>query len=132
MFEAESRKKGVYSKSVRNTFYRNRLLVGECILKLVCHLERAGYRILVLRKRYRWKTFEEIVTDADLKKQPLQLFCRKRCSLKFCRKTLVLENLFNNISVFHWICQQLFFKNTCIFVSLYLQLMKKMQPTRRN
>ena len=39
MFRSDLKKKGVCSKSVTKMLYRNKFLVSECILKLVCHCE---------------------------------------------------------------------------------------------
>ena len=42
-----------------------------------------------------------IIIKDDLQKQPPEVLCKKRCSLKFCqfqRKTSVLESLFNTFS----------------------------------
>ena len=72
MFKEESKKKGVYSKSVTKTLYRNRFLVSECILKLVCHLERCRLSNIGYAKEISLKIFEQIVTDTYLKKQSLQ------------------------------------------------------------
>ena len=40
MFRSDLRKKGVCSKSVTKMLYWNKLLVSECIFKLVCHCEK--------------------------------------------------------------------------------------------
>ena len=46
----------------------------------------AGYQRLVVRKRYRSKIFQQIVTY--LKKQPPELFCRKKLKIKKKKKKL--------------------------------------------
>ena len=55
----------------------------------------------LLCKRYRQKILEQIVTVGDLKKQPPEVHCRKRCSQnfhKFHRKTPELESFFNKLA----------------------------------
>ena len=42
----------------------------------------AGDKRLVVRKRYLWKTFEQIVAVAFFENQPLQVFCEKKMLLK--------------------------------------------------
>ena len=39
IFRSDFRKKGVWSKSVTKALYRNKLLLRECIFKLVCYCE---------------------------------------------------------------------------------------------
>ena len=55
----------------------------------------------MFHKKYRKKIFEQIVTVAYLKKQPPEVYCRKRSSYKFRkfhRKTPVLESFFNQVA----------------------------------
>ena len=83
MFISDFRKKGVCSKSFTETLYGNKILVSECIFKLVCHCEncRLSDRLTVC-KRYGL---------AYLKKQPPELFCRKMCFLKILQKGTCAE-----------------------------------------
>ena len=68
MFRSDFIKKGVCSKSVTKTLYRNKSLVSECIFKLVCHYESCrhirGVEMFVFRKIWRalfsWNTRFEI------------------------------------------------------------------------
>ena len=60
----------------------------------------AGYQRLMVCKSYPSNIFEQIVNVAYLKKSPRDLFCTKRCSYKFYRKTLVLESLINDVAGF--------------------------------
>ena len=74
------------------------------------------------------KSLNRFVTAAYLKKQPLELLCRKRCYRKSYRKALVLEPLFNKVEglrvcntwcfppKFAKFLRTLSFKNTCIFM----------------
>ena len=81
IFKSDFRKKGVCSKSVTKTLRRNIVLVSECIFKLLYHFEscRLLDRLFVC-KRYSRSIFDQIATVAYLKKKPLELFCRKKCS----------------------------------------------------
>ena len=45
----------------------------------------AGYKRLVVCKKYPWKIFEQNVTAVCFKNEPLEVFCKKRA----------LENLFS-------------------------------------
>ena len=47
MFRSYFRKKRVYSKSVRKKLYRNKVLVSECIFKLISYCE--SYKLLEIR-----------------------------------------------------------------------------------
>ena len=45
IFRSDFRKKRFFSKSVTRTLYRNKVLVSECIFKLVCDCE--SYRLCI-------------------------------------------------------------------------------------
>ena len=53
----------------------------NAFLNLVCHCDVADDKRFVVRKRFPWKIFEQIVTIACFKSKPLDAFC-KRSALK--------------------------------------------------
>ena len=53
----------------------------NAFLNLVCHCDVADDKRFVVRKRFPWKIFEQIVTIACFKNKPLDAFC-KRSALK--------------------------------------------------
>ena len=52
MFRSDFRKKRVCYESAIKTLYWNKLVVSECIFKLVCIVRVVDYQILIVHKRY--------------------------------------------------------------------------------
>ena len=84
------------------------------------------------------KQFSHSKQDFQWKQPPKLLCCRKRCSQNFTGKHFYWR--LSLIKLQAWVpATQVFsieictiFKNTCIFMQIYLQSMKKIQLTRRN
>ena len=82
-------------------------------------------------------SFNRFVAVAYLKKQSLEFFCRKRRSLKFYRKALVLRSLFNKEHVFlrtpvpscNFIYNAEAVVQRCSVKKVFLEILQKLQES---
>ena len=72
MFTSDFRKKENCSKTVTKTLYWNKILVSECIFKLICHCENCRRSEICYAQEIWLTLFGLIVAFAHLKKAAIR------------------------------------------------------------